>query len=184
MIQSHLDYILDPKGKERPATRLDLTGADLAEIDLSCRNLSNIDFTKAHIVNSDLSESLLRYSDFSRANLANSNLFGCDVRFANFRRTVLANAKLRGCRSMTSIGLIFVNMIDTRGHVPYLQVWDNKLYFGSGCRFFTIPEARAYWDRMTYNGFDHIADRYQAGLDWVESSDEVKTFFAIEMSAK
>jgi len=73
-----------------------LERANLKQIDLRGRDLSNINLTKARLDRADLSDSNLSHANLSRARLRNANLSGANLSRANLSRADLRNANLVG----------------------------------------------------------------------------------------
>jgi len=76
----------------------------------------------------------------------------------------LSRANLRGTK-----GIYLLPVQDPRGYSsPHaILCSDEEWRIRAGCRFFTIPEARAHWGE-TYKGNRRIGDMYLHAVDWLE----------------
>lgn len=108
-----------------------LRGADLCDAYLSGVNLS-----RANLSDADLSGADLSGANLSGANLSGSYLHGVDLSGANLSRAYLSGADLSGAIgvSYAMLGEYQFTLID--GPTPMIH---------AGCRWFTVPEARAHW---------------------------------------
>ena len=138
--------------------------ADLFDANLSGANLSRADLRWAN-----LSEADLREVDLSEANLSGANLSGANLRGANLRGVDLSRADLRRADITGAKGIYLLPVQDPRGYSwPHaILCSDGEWRIRAGCRFFTIPEARAHWGE-TYKGNRRIGDMYLAAVDWLE----------------
>lgn len=88
---------LDPDARDQPFGGLYLAAAQLAGLDLSCRDPDDLgtcaDFYQAELPAVDLFR-----SDLSGADLGGANLTGASVRFANLANANLAGANLAGAK--------------------------------------------------------------------------------------
>ena len=103
-------------------------------------------------------------ANFCGANLSRVDLRGADLRGADLRGADLSWANLRGTK-----GIYLLPVQDPRGYSwPHgILCSDGEWRIRAGCRFFTIPEARAHWGE-TYKGNRRIGDMYLAAVDWLE----------------
>jgi len=159
---------------EANLSEADLRGADLSEADLYAA-----DFSRANLRGADLSEADLRGADLSEADLSEANLRGADLSEADLRRANLSGANLSGA-NLSEADLRRANITGAKG-IYLLPVQDPRGYswphailcsggqwrIRAGCRFFTIPEARAHWGE-TYKGNRRTGDMYLAAVDWLE----------------
>jgi uncharacterized protein YjbI with pentapeptide repeats len=86
---------------ENPATRLDLTGADLSEVNLSGAdlrgaNLTGADLSGADIIGANLSGANLSDANLGWASLSNADLIGANLRGADLIGAALSEANLGG----------------------------------------------------------------------------------------
>ena len=137
-------------------------------------NLSRANLSRANLRGADL-----RWANLSRANLGLANLSGADLRRADLRgvdlRRVdlqgasLVGANLRGADLRGAKGIYLLPVQDPRGYSsPHgILCSDGEWRIRSGCRFFTVPEAREHWGK-TYRGNRRTGDMYLAAVDWLE----------------
>jgi uncharacterized protein YjbI with pentapeptide repeats len=104
--------------KQHPDLEIDLSSANLDEMDLSRRDLRRVDFSlsrligaslafsdlsdanlfQARLISANLTLANLRNAQMSSAMLRSSNLAGADLRGADLNRADLSNAKLAGAK--------------------------------------------------------------------------------------
>ncbi len=77
--------------KSNPDAPVDLSGADLCDVDLKAVNL-----TEANLIGADMSGAYLSDADLTEANLCNALLDGADMTGAVLRNTELRRASLNG----------------------------------------------------------------------------------------
>jgi len=92
----------------------------------------------ANLSDANLSDADLRGADLRGANLSDANLSGAYLRGADLSGADLRRADLSGA-SIIDAGQ------DVRGYRFVAVRHDNGLRIGAGCRWFTLPEARAHW---------------------------------------
>jgi len=130
--------------------------ADLRRADLSGADLSGANLSEANLSGADLSEANLRGVDLCRANLS-----GADLRGAYLSGAYLSGAYLRGagvidCGQRSDGYQFFIHV--TAKDQPMLL---------AGCRYFTLSEARAHWDKTRPKG-QRLGDESRAMLDYGE----------------
>ena len=116
-------------------------------------------FCGANLSRANLRWANLRWADLSEANLRWANLRGANLSEANLRRANLSGAKC----------IYLLPVQDPRGYSwPHaILCSDEEWRIRAGCRFFTIPEARAHWGE-SYEGERRTGDMYLHAVDWLE----------------
>ena len=117
-------------------------------------NLCGANLREANLRGADLRGANLREANLREANLCGADLYGANLREANLRE---------------ASGLILLPVADPRGYsfVHAIQVGD-VWRVRSGCRDFTIADARAHWGDG-YQDDREIGDMYLHGIDWLEA---------------
>ena len=101
-LELHKKWLNNEKG----GVRLDLSNADLRNVDLENANLRCADLRRANLINAnlegvdlsyaDLKGANLSYANLSYANLENTNLTNADLKRANLKNANLSCANLKG----------------------------------------------------------------------------------------
>jgi hypothetical protein len=147
----------------------DLFGADLRSADICGANLSGTNLRSANLSGADL-----RSSSLFGADLRGANLRGANLRGANLRRSKLFGANLSGAHLSSadlrySEGILCLPIHDPRGYRPVAVLgWPDGPMVASGCRWFTLSDAREHWG-SDYKGDSAIGDLYIGALDWLEA---------------
>lgn len=95
-------------------------------------------------------------------------LIGEDLRYSNLRNCDLRGSGLTGCILIGSIGFLLLPVQDARGYSSPHATWvGTEWKVRSGCRDFTIAEAREHWGEG-YDGERSIGDLYLYAIDWLE----------------
>ena len=131
----------------------DLQGADLRDANLWDADLQGADLRDANLQGANLQGAKLRDANLQGANLRDANLWDANLRDAN-----LQGANLRDS-----------NIIDlgqrSDGKQFYLQLRNGKEPMViSGCRYFTLSKARAFWNATRPVG-QPLGDETRAILD-------------------
>ena len=124
-----------------------LSGADLSHADLSNAHLRDADLSHADLSHADLSHANLRVANLSNADLSNARLRGADLRGADLTSANLSYADLRDA-DLRGADLSFNRTIVSCGagaYVMYIHRGPEGLMIKSGCRYYTVEEAREHW---------------------------------------
>jgi uncharacterized protein YjbI with pentapeptide repeats len=151
MTQDKLKKILDDHKawlEGKGGKRAYLRGAYLRGADLSGADLREADLSGADLREADLSGAYLREADLSGANLSGANLSGAYLREADLSRSGVIDLGQR------SDGYQFFIHVTAKDQ-PMLI---------AGCRYFTLSEARAHWDKTRPKG-QRLGDESRAMLD-------------------
>jgi uncharacterized protein YjbI with pentapeptide repeats len=154
--------------EENPSVILDLRSANLRSANLRSANLRGANLGSANLGSADLGSANLGSADLVNADLGGANLRDADLRDADLRDADLRDAYLRGANLHGANlggehGIYLLNVHDPRGYLAYAQVKNGVTMIGSGCRYFTLEEAKEHWGE-NYEGDREIGDRYLAGL--------------------
>jgi hypothetical protein len=118
---------------------------------------------RADLRSADLSFANLSFANLSYVNLSYANLRSADLRSANLRFADLSYANLRSAE-----GFVLLPIGDPRGFsFVHAVLCGDEWRIRSGCRDFTIAEAREHWGGG-YAGERWIGDMYLAAIDWLE----------------
>jgi hypothetical protein len=84
---------------------VDLSRANLSEVDLLDKNLSGLNFSgaymrEANLTNADLSKTNFREAEFKGANLSDANLIGADFSYANLTKAKVTPEQLVQAKSL------------------------------------------------------------------------------------
>jgi hypothetical protein len=164
------DELIGANLRDANLSNASLRGADLCRANLSNAKLIGADLRGAELSYAELSYADLSYADLCHADLidaklSGAKLIGADLSGANLRGAELSNAVLCGVK-----GIYFLNIFDPRGYVPYAHVEYGEIMIRSGCRYFTIKEAKEHWGQG-YEGERYIGDRYLAGLAQLDGDE-------------
>lgn len=102
-----------------------------------------------------------------------ANLRGADLSGANLRGADLCGADLSGadlgCADLReTVGFVLLPVADYRGYsFPHAVLCGDQWRVRSGCRDFSISEARRHWGEE-YAGQRDIGDMYLYAIDWLE----------------
>ena len=89
-----------------------------------------------------------------------------DLRGANLGGATLGGADLRGAK-----GIVCLPVGDPIYRAVAVDHGD-KWMISSGCRWFTIDEARAHWGDADYRRGPLLGDQYLAAMDWLETNSD------------
>lgn len=129
--------------------RIDLTHADLADLELLEIRLARADLTGANLYNSnlagaDLTEAALTFADLRRANLVDATLAGANLSAANLQGANLLNANLRGARlentKLTQAWLVGADLTEATLEQADLRAANAKFAVFTGAR---VAQVRA-----------------------------------------
>ena len=139
-----------------------LEDVDLRNADLRGADLRNANLRDANLLDADLEDAGLRNASLPGANLRGANLRGANLRGANLRYANLLGANFRG-----AFGFVFLPVQDMRGYSFVHAVLDVQWRIRAGCRYFTIPEAKAHWGSVDYQ--DKVRGKmYVSAVEWLE----------------
>ena len=156
-----------------------LSGANISVVNLSGANLCGANLHGAYLRGSNLCRANLSRSDIRAANLGRTNLSESNLSEANLSGADLIWANLRATNLSGSKNIICLSINDPRGYRP-VAVWvGNQWIIYSGCRKFTVIEARQHWGSI-YRGDRNVGDQYINAIDWLETQpipiiDKIKT---------
>ena len=142
--------------REANLSRANLIGANLSRAYLSGADLSRANLREANLRGANLSGADLSRANLREANLSGANLSGADLRGANLSRANLRGAGVIDCGQRSDGYQFFIHV--TAKDQPMLI---------AGCRYFTLPEARAHWDKNRPEG-QRLGDESRAMLDHAE----------------
>ena len=171
MTQDKLKKILDEHKawlEGKGGKQADLSGADLRGADLRGAYLREAYLSGANLREADLRGAYLREAYLSGANLREANLRGAYLREADLRGTDLSEAYLSGANPRGA-DLRGAGVIDcgqrSDGYQFFIHVTakDQPMLL-AGCRYFTLSEARAHWDKTRPKG-QRLGDESRAMLD-------------------
>ena len=112
----------------------------------------------------DLRGAYLQGADLRGAYLQGADLQGADLQGTYLQGTDLQGAYLQGQEPK----ILCLPVGDSRGYRP-VAVWTKDHWqIQSGCRNFTIDEARAHWGHPNYRN-KVLAAQYVAACDWLEA---------------
>ncbi len=136
------ELISEYKDGRRDFSGANLRGADLRSANLRGANLRGANLGGANLGNANLGGANLRGADLRSANLGGANLRGADLGGAN-----LGGAYLRG--AYLGDQWIIHGATRSDGYAFFLQKLkeDKEPMVKAGCRYFTLPEAQAHWER-------------------------------------
>ncbi|VIO73853.1 pentapeptide repeat-containing protein [Bradyrhizobium ivorense] len=119
-------------------SRANLSGANLSGAYLSGANLSGAYLSRAYLSGANLSGAYL-----SRANLSGANLSGANLSGANLSGAYLSRADLGADQ------WIIQGATRSDGYAFFLQKLkaDKEPMVKAGCRYFTLSEAQAHWEK-------------------------------------
>lgn len=144
-----------------------LSGANISTANLGGANLCGANLHGAYLRGSNLCRANLSRSDISAANLGGTNLSESNLSEANLSGADLIWANLRATNLSGSKNIICLSINDPRGYRP-VAVWvGNQWIIYSGCRKFTVIEARQHWGSI-YRGDRNTGDQYINAIDWLE----------------
>jgi hypothetical protein len=142
-----------------------LARANLADAYLAGVNLVGANLAGANLVGTNLTGTYLAGANLAHADLARANLAGADLACALIREGVKLRERGVAKECTRSDGYRFL-LLDTQA--------DWRWRVMAGCRFFTLPEAWAHWERTragmplgeeTFDilvVFEHHAERVEA----------------------
>jgi len=145
----------------------DLRGAYLSGADLSGSVLRGADLRDADLIGANLRGAYLSCADLSGADLSGAYLSGAYLRGAYLRGAYLRDADLRDAYLNGALNIICLPVGDPRGYRPVAVWFGDHWVIYSGCRQFTIAEAREHWGDA-YKGERSTGDRYLYACDWLE----------------
>lgn len=99
----------------------------------------------ANLTGADLSKADLDGANLTRANLTGADLDGADLTRADLTRAELYRAELSGAK-----GIVHVGPIDRWD--MYAVRWPDGPRIKAGCRWFTVDEAREWWEKGGRSG--------------------------------
>ena len=157
-----------------------LGGADLRDANLRGANLGGADLGGADLRDADLGDADLGGANLRDANLRGANLGGADLGGANLGDADLGDADLGGAN------LGGANLIDggqrSDGYRFIGHIKDGALMICAGCRYFTLPEARAYWGAAGYRN-RALGDEALVILDHIEKVAAIRKLLPIAEAA-
>jgi hypothetical protein len=109
----------------------------------------------------------LRGAYLSGADMSGAYLSGADMSGADLRGADLRGADLRGADMSDALNIICLPVGDPRGYRPVAVWFGDHWVIYSGCRRFTIAEAREHWGDA-YKGERSTSDQYIAACNWLE----------------
>ncbi len=141
-------------------------------------NLMHADLKHASLYGADLQGANFLCADFRHANLTNTDLRGVDFRetkfygayfhHANLCYANLQDADLRGVDFRGAKGFKLLPVQDMRGYsFAYATLCDDEWRIRSGCRDFTINQAKEHWGN-SYIGDRAQGDLYLYAVEWLE----------------
>jgi len=145
-------------------------GANLQDANLQGANLRDADLQGASLQYANLRDANLQGASLQDANLQGANLRDADLQYASLRDANLRDANLQGANLRDAGGVLCLPVGDPRGWRP-VAIWHGdhwRVY--SGCRDYTIADARKHWGPK-YTGDRSTGDQYLAGLDWLEKQE-------------
>ena len=143
-----------------------LRGADLKRADLKRADLRGADLTGANLRGADLTGANLYGANLTGANLRGADLTGANLHKANLTDTTFARVA-NITDSCSAIGIIDAGT-DSRGYRWVAVQHDDGPRIYAGCRWFTLSEAHAHWDREHADGED-VAIECRARLALLET---------------
>jgi uncharacterized protein YjbI with pentapeptide repeats len=143
-----------------------LNGEGGRQANLRGAYLSGDDLRGAYLRQANLRGAYLRWADLSGADLRGADLSGADLRGADLSGADLSRAYLRGAY-LRGAGVIDCGQ-RSDGYQFFIHVTakDQPMLI-AGCRYFTLPEARAHWDKNRPEG-QRLGDESRAMLDNAE----------------
>lgn len=152
-------------------TNANLRGADLRGADLTNANLAGAIIEGAFLRGADLRGADLKRADLRGADLTAANLRGADLTGANLHNANLTDTTFARVANITdscsAIGIIDAGT-DSRGYRWVAVQHDDGPRIYAGCRWFTLSEAHAHWDREHADGED-VAIECRARLALLET---------------
>ena len=143
ILDEHKAWLEGKGGKQADLSGADLRGADLRGAYLREAYLSGANLREANLRGAYLREADLRGTDLSEAYLSGANPRGADLR----------GAGVIDCGQRSDGYQFFIHV--TAKDQPMLL---------AGCRYFTLSEARAHWDKTRPKG-QRLGDESRAMLD-------------------
>ena len=110
--------------------------ANLRDADLRCANLRDADLRDANLRDADLSDANLRGADLENANLSDANLRDADLEDAFYGK---------GCKIREQRVTWINSVVVCDGYCKSLCEVDGVAWIMSGCRWFTLANARRHW---------------------------------------
>lgn len=151
--------------------KADLRGANLRYTDLRNADLQSANLREADLFGANLIDTNMQYADLRGADLHVAVMIGSDMQYADLRGADLRGVNLRGanlCRAnLYGATLLCLPVGDPRGYRP-VAIWRDAWRIVSGCRDFSVAEAREHWGE-NYKGDPAIGAQYVAACDWLES---------------
>ena len=146
----------------------DLEGANLQGAYLEGANLQGADLQGADLQGAYLEGANLQGAYLEGANLQGADLEGANLRGADLRGADLQGANLQGAYLEGANHVLCLPVGDPRGYRP-VAVWQKTAWnIFSGCRAFTIAQARKHWG-VGYSGDPVVGTQYVAACDWLEA---------------
>ena len=146
--------------------RANLNGADLNGADLRWANFYGADLSRANLNGADLRWANLNGADFSRADLRRANFYGADFSGANLNGADLSRASLQDTKGIISVSGAVSFLYDR-----FAYKYDGVIYIKSGCRNFTIEEARDHWNPETSKATNAAAKLRAAEYLYTEAKE-------------
>ena len=122
-----------------------LARAHFSGADFSRANFYGADFYKANFYGANFYG-----ADFSRANFYGANFYKADFYKADFYKANFSLANFSGADFYLAEGILHVGPVD--GWDMYAVRWDDGPRIKAGCRWFTVDEAREWWEKGGRSG--------------------------------
>lgn len=123
----------------------DLVGAHLFGANLTQANLIGANLTDADLAGANLTGADIYWANLAGANLTGANLYRAELSGAKLTRVNLRGANLTGANQREAKGIVHVGPVD--GWDMYAVRWPDGPRIKAGCRWFTVGEAREWWEK-------------------------------------